>query len=70
MTGLRFLAHAVVATLAVACSSPSARERTDDAELAAIAPLKAQYSGVEMGFDQLVAKPPVARLGVFDELLV
>jgi hypothetical protein len=51
MTGLRFLAYAVVATLAVACSSPSARERTDDGELAAVAPLKAQYSGVVMGFD-------------------
>jgi hypothetical protein len=51
MTGLRFLAHAVVATLAVACSSPSARERTDAAELAAVAPLKTQYSGVVMGFD-------------------
>jgi hypothetical protein len=55
MTGLRFLAHAVVAMLAVACSSPSARERTDDAELAAVAPLKAQYSGVVMGFD---IRPP------------
>lgn len=55
MTGLRFLAYAVVATLAVACSSPSARERTDDAELAAVAPLKVQYSGVVMGFD---IRPP------------
>jgi hypothetical protein len=55
MTGLRFLTHAIVATLAVACSSPSARERTDDAELAAVAPLKAQYSGVVMGFD---IRPP------------
>jgi hypothetical protein len=55
MTGLRFLAHALVAALAVACSSPSARERTDDAELAAVAPLKAQYSGVVMGFD---IRPP------------
>jgi hypothetical protein len=51
MTGLRFLAHAVVMTLAVACSSPSARERTAAAELAAVAPLKAKYSGVVMGFD-------------------
>jgi hypothetical protein len=55
MTGLRFLAYAVVATLAVACSSPSAQERTNDAELAAVAPLKAQYSGVVMGFD---IRPP------------
>jgi hypothetical protein len=51
MAGLRVLAHAVVAALAVACSSPSALERTSDAELAAVAPLRAQYSGVEMGFD-------------------
>ena len=51
MAGLRFLARAVVATLVVACSSPSAQERTNDAELAAVAPLRTQYSGVEMGFD-------------------
>jgi hypothetical protein len=51
MAGLRFLACAVAATLAVACGSPSAQERTTDAELAAVAPLRAQYSGVVMGFD-------------------
>jgi len=51
MAGLRFLAYAVLATLAVACSSPSAQERTTGAELAAVAPLRTQYSGVEMGFD-------------------
>ena len=51
MAGLRFFAHAVVATLAVACSSPSAQERASAAELAAVAPLRTQYSGVVMGFD-------------------
>jgi hypothetical protein len=51
MATLRFLAHAVLATLVVACSSPSAQERTNAAELAAVAPLRTQYSGVEMGFD-------------------
>jgi hypothetical protein len=51
MAGLRFLACAVAATLAVACSAPSAQERTTDAELAAVTPLKTQYPGVVMGFD-------------------
>ncbi len=51
MAGLRFLACAVVVMLAVACSSPSAQERINDAELAAVAPLRTQYSGVVMGFD-------------------
>jgi hypothetical protein len=55
MASLRFLAVAVVATIAVACSSPSPQERTIDAELAAVAPLKTQYSGVVMGFD---IRPP------------
>jgi hypothetical protein len=52
MAGLRFLTRAVAATLAVACSSsPSAQERTNEGELAAVAPLRTQYSGVVMGFD-------------------
>jgi hypothetical protein len=34
-----------------ACSSPSAQEQTTAAELAALAPLKAKYPGVIMGFD-------------------
>ncbi len=51
MAGRWFLASALVAMLAVACSSPSPQERTTDAELAAVAPLRTQYSGVEMGFD-------------------
>jgi hypothetical protein len=51
MAGRWFLASAVAATLAVACSSPSVQERTTGAELAAVAPLRTQYSGVVMGFD-------------------
>lgn len=51
MAGLRFLAYALVAMFAVACASPSAQERTTDAELSAVAPLKTQYQGVVMGFD-------------------
>ncbi|HLY03694.1 MAG TPA: hypothetical protein VKR56_14510 [Candidatus Cybelea sp.] len=51
MAGPRFLAYAFVATLAAACSSPAAQERTGAAELAAVAPLRTQYSGVVMGFD-------------------
>jgi hypothetical protein len=63
MAGLRFFAHAMVATLAVACSSPSAQERMNDAELAAVAPLRTQYSGVVMGFD---IRPPTTLIVSLD----
>jgi hypothetical protein len=50
MNDLRALCFAVVATLA-ACSSPTALQQTDDAEIAALAALKHQYPDVVMGFD-------------------
>lgn len=34
-----------------ACSQPSPQQQLDDAEIAALAPLKAHYSDVVMGFD-------------------
>jgi hypothetical protein len=51
MAGVRVLTRAALAVLLAACSSPSAQDRTIAAELAAVAPLKAQYAGVVMGFD-------------------
>ena len=39
------------AALVAACSSPSPQEKLQNAELAALAPLKTTYSGVVMGFD-------------------
>jgi hypothetical protein len=42
---------ALLGVLLAACSSPSPQQRVDDAELAAVAPLKRQYAGVVMGFD-------------------
>ncbi len=50
MTGIRGFAFAALA-LVTACASPSPQQRADDAELAQLAPLKTQYSGVVMGFD-------------------
>jgi len=44
------LAACVLAPL-VACSSPSAHEQVVSTELSAVAPLKAAYPGVLMGFD-------------------
>lgn len=51
MNELRFLRFAVLAALLSACSSPAPQQRTTDAEIAAMAPLKHQYSGLVMGFD-------------------
>lgn len=50
MTWLRGVAVAV-AIGAAACASPSATQRTTDAEIAAMAPLKRGYPAVVMGFD-------------------
>jgi hypothetical protein len=51
MAYLRVLARTAVVMLAAACSAPSPKQTIDSTELAAVAPLKAQYSGVVMGFD-------------------
>jgi hypothetical protein len=51
MNGLRPLRVALATLLLAGCSSPAPQRRLDDAELAAVAPLKQQYSGVVMGFD-------------------
>ena len=44
------IAVPIIAVLA-ACTTPSASDRVTEAELAAVAPLKAQYAGVVSGFD-------------------
>lgn len=52
MASVRRLAFAVCLFAALAaCSSPSARDQTVAAEIAALAPLKHAYPGVLMGFD-------------------
>ncbi|HET6275310.1 MAG TPA: hypothetical protein VFE16_05145 [Candidatus Cybelea sp.] len=50
MNDLRPLRSAFAALLLAACSSP-APHGVDDAELAAVAPLKQRYDGIVMGFD-------------------
>ena len=50
MNDLRALRNAALAVLFAGCSSP-AQQRSDDAELAAMAPLKRHYSDVVMGFE-------------------
>ena len=37
--------------LLFSCSHPSQQQQLDDAEIAALAPLKARYSDIVMGFD-------------------
>lgn len=51
MTIVRRLTIALWAALLAACSSPTLQQRIDNAELAAVEPLKRQYSGLVMGFD-------------------
>ncbi len=51
MADLRIVAYATLAALLTACGARAPQERIDDAELAALAPLKEKYSGVVMGFD-------------------
>lgn len=51
MTALRILAFALLVATGSGCSSPSAQQRTQTAELDAVASLKQQYPGVVMGFD-------------------
>lgn len=51
MNGLRPVRAVIAMLLLAGCSSPAPRQRLDDAELAAVGPLKQQYSGVVMGFD-------------------
>ena len=47
----RTIAAAVLLAAVAACSSPSATEQAQSAETAALAPLKAKFSGVVIGFD-------------------
>lgn len=51
MNELRLVRYAVLAAVLAACSSPAPQQRTNDAEIAAMTPLKHQYSGLVMGFD-------------------
>src|SRR5580704_10638781 len=51
MTGVRILAHFVLAALVAACSSQTAQQRVQAAELKDLAALKHQYPDVVMGFD-------------------
>lgn len=51
MNEFRIVRYALLAALLAACSSPTPQQRTSDAEIAAMAPLKQQYSGLVMGFD-------------------
>ena len=55
MADLRTVAYATLAAVLTACGARAPQERIDDAELAALAPLKEKYSGVVMGFD---IRPP------------
>jgi hypothetical protein len=47
----RLIGAAVLAGAIAACSSPSPKQQTDDAELQAMATLKKQYSDLVAGFD-------------------
>lgn len=51
MNDLRLVRAAAVAALVAACSAPSQTHQSTDAEIAAMMPLKQQYSDVVMGFD-------------------
>lgn len=51
MNGLRLVRAAALAALVAACSAPSQKAHSTDAEIAAMMPLKRQYSDVVMGFD-------------------
>jgi hypothetical protein len=51
MADLRLLVSTAMAAFVTACSAQSPQERTDAAELAAVAPLRQQYSGLVAGFD-------------------
>jgi hypothetical protein len=51
MAGLRIFALAALVALGASCTSPSPRERTEAAEIGALAPLRRAYPGVVMGFD-------------------
>jgi len=51
MNEVRVWHGAVIAILLAACSSQAPKQQTDDAEIAAMMPLKRHYSDVVMGFD-------------------
>ena len=51
MADLRIFVSTAMAAFIAACSAQSPQERVDAAELAAVAPLRQQYSGLVMGFD-------------------
>lgn len=51
MTDLRLARHGLLAILLAACSSPAQRPTGDEAEIAAMAPVKHKYSDIVMGFD-------------------
>lgn len=44
-------AAALTALVLAACSSPTPNQRVDEAEVAALAPLKQKYPDIVMGFD-------------------
>jgi len=51
MNELRRAGYALLAAFLTACSSSTPQQRADQAAIAAMAPLKRQYSGLVMGFD-------------------
>jgi hypothetical protein len=51
MDGLGLLRSAVFAALLAACSSPAPQQRAQDAEIAAMAPLKQHYTELVAGFE-------------------
>jgi hypothetical protein len=51
MNELRLAFRAAIVVLIAACSAPAPKQQSTDAEIAAMMPLKRQYSDVVMGFD-------------------
>jgi hypothetical protein len=63
MNGVRPIGIVALAMLLAACSSPTPQQRAQDAELAALAPLKQRYAGLVMGFD---VRPPTTLIVSLD----
>ncbi len=51
MNDLRLARFVLAAALVAACSSPAQKPSAEEREIAAMAPLKAHYSDLVMGFD-------------------
>jgi hypothetical protein len=62
MNGVRAATWVALAVLFAGCSAPAPQQRTQDGELAAVAPLKHAYPGLVMGFDIHDSKTLVVSL--------